>query len=57
MDFSINKRKEVVRVLLEILNLSDGQKSLIEMAEEKKFSLLQNKNLIMKLLKVKLIKL
>lgn len=55
MDFSINKRKEEIRILLEILNLSDSKKDLIDMAIEKNFSLLECKKLINKLLSTKLI--
>ena len=37
MNFPVDKRKSEIRVLLEILNLSDKKKSLIEMAEDKNF--------------------
>ena len=56
MDFNVNKRNKEIKVLLEILNYSDGTKDLIDIAEENNFSIIKNKKLINKLLKHQLIK-
>ena len=56
MNFSAEPRKQYIRVMLEILNLSDGKTDLIDIANKKNFKLTDYKNLIYKLLKNKLIK-
>lgn len=56
MDFNVNKRNKEIKVLLEILNYCDGTKDLIDIAEERNFSIIKNKKLIDKLLKYQLIK-
>ncbi len=56
MNFSAEPRKQYIRIMLEILNLSDGKTDLIDIANKKNFKLTDYKNLIYKLLKNKLIK-
>ena len=56
MNFNIIAKSEETRVLLEILNLADGSKDLINIANEKNFSLIKHIDLIKKLIKTKYIK-
>ena len=42
--------------LLEILNLSEGKLDLLDIANEKNFSLLDNKDLLKEMIKEKLVK-
>ena len=44
------------KVLLEVLNLSDGKQDLIDIANKKNFSLIDNKHLIESMIREKLIK-
>ncbi len=55
MNFKVKPKESQTRVLLEILNLAEGKLSMIEIANLKNFSLLENKYLIEKMLKLKLI--
>ena len=56
MNFNIKAKSEETRVLLEILNIADGSKDLINIANEKNFSLIKHIDLIKKLIKTKYIK-
>ena len=56
MNFNIASKSEQTRILLEILNLSDGSLDLLNIANKKNFSLIKNLDLIGKLLKTKYIR-
>ncbi len=56
MNFNIKKKSERIRVLLEILNLSEGKLDLLEIADLKKFRIIDHLDLIDDLLKSKYIK-
>ncbi len=55
--FFRRSKLEITKILLNILNLSEGKKDLIDIANEKGFSLFENKELINQILEEKLIKL
>ena len=54
--FYKNKKSERTKILLQILNLSEGKIDFLDIANEKNFSLLDNKALIENMIKEKLIK-
>ncbi len=56
MAFNVSPKNENNRILLELLNLSDGKISLIDIANKKNFSLIENKPLIDNMIRLKLIK-
>ncbi len=56
MNFRISKKKETTRVLLEILNQSEGHLDLLDIAYKKNFKVLDHLELIEKLIKAKYIK-
>ena len=56
MNFRISKKNEITRVLLEILNLSEGKTDLLDIANEKNFKILDHLDTIKKLIKAKYIK-
>jgi len=56
MNFKIKKKSERIRALLEILNLSEGKLDLLEIANLKKFRIIDHLDLIDDLLKSKYIK-
>ena len=56
MNFNIASKSEQTRILLEILNLSNGSLDLLKIANNKNFSLIKNLDLVNKLLKTKYIR-
>ncbi len=56
MNFRIKKKDEDTRFILELLNLADGKKDLIQIANEKNFKLINHLKIIDNLLKAKFIK-
>ena len=56
MNFRINEKNDRTKVMLEILNLSDGKLDLLSMANGKKFKLIDHLDCINDLLKSKYIK-
>ena len=56
MNFRINEKNDRTKVMLEILNLSDGKLDLLSMANRKKFKLIDHLDCINDLLKSKYIK-
>ena len=56
MNFRIKKKQEKTRVTLEILNLAEGTLDLLDIANKKKFKLVDHLDRINNLLKSKYIK-
>ena len=56
MNFRNKKKDEDTRFILELLNLADGKKDLIQIANEKNFKLINHLKIIDNLLKAKFIK-
>ncbi len=54
--FFKRKKSEITKILLQILNLSEGKLDFLDIANEKNFSLLENKYLIQNIIKEKLVK-
>ena len=54
--FYKRKKSQRTKILLQILNLSEGKSDFLDIANEKNFSLLDNKDLIKNIIKEKLIK-
>ena len=56
MNFRVKQKDNNTKILLEILNLADGKIDLLDIANMKKFKLIDYENLVLKLLKSKYIK-
>ena len=55
MNFAAHPKSESTRVILSILNMSDGKSNLLEIAERYNFSLIQHADIIEKLCESKYI--